>query len=149
MADDPATARWIRLRRRLGASPERVYRAFSDPEELARWFPERVEGGLAVGSRSMLLWPDRRVWWDVVEATPSRRFVFRWPWGEGDGLITTATVDVAPSGYGTLLVVEDGPFPIDTAAGLEGWAEGLEGWSQALAMLRAHLDFSVDLRPLT
>lgn len=143
-----ASERWIRMRRRLTASPERVYRAFSDPEELARWFPERVEGGLAVGSRTTLVWPDQRLWWEVVEATASRRFVFRWPWGRDDALETTVTIDIAPSGYGTLLELEDGPFPIDTPAGLEAWAAGLEGWGEALAMLRAHLDFSVDLRPL-
>jgi uncharacterized protein YndB with AHSA1/START domain len=141
-------ARTIRMRRRLTASPERVYRAFGDPEELARWFPERVEGGLAVGTRTTLVWPDQRLWWEVVEATAGRRFVFRWPWGRDDALVTTVTIDFFPSGYGTQLELEDGPFPIDTPAGLEAWAAGLEGWGEALAMLRAHLDFSVDLRPL-
>jgi len=24
----------------------------------------------------MLVWPDRRVWWDVIEAHPNRTFVF-------------------------------------------------------------------------
>jgi uncharacterized protein YndB with AHSA1/START domain len=140
--------RTIRMRRRLAASPERVFRAFSDPEELARWFPEGVDGGLAVGSRTTLVWPRRRLWWEVTEATPSRRFVFRWPWDDADRLVTSVTVDVRPSGYGTLLDLEDGPFSIDSAEGLDAWAAGLEGWAEALAMLRAHLDFSVDLRPL-
>ncbi|HSL98354.1 MAG TPA: SRPBCC domain-containing protein [Candidatus Deferrimicrobiaceae bacterium] len=142
------TTRTVRMRRRLTASPERVFRAFSDPEELARWFPEGVEGGLAVGSRTTLVWPRRRLWWEVVEATPSRRFIFRWPWGDADSIVTTVTIDVRPSGYGTLLDLEDGPFPIDSPDGLDAWAAGLEGWGEALAMLRAHLDFSVDLRPL-
>lgn len=142
------TSRTIRMRRRLTASPERVFRAFSDPEELARWFPEGVEGGLAVGSRTTLVWPRRRLWWEVVEATPSRRFAFRWPWGDSDSIVTTVTIDVRPSGYGTLLDLEDGPFPIDGPEGLDAWAAALEGWGEALAMLRAHLDFSVDLRPL-
>lgn len=140
--------RTIRMRRRLAASPERVFRAFSDPEELARWFPEGVEGGLAVGSRTILVWPRRRLWWEVVEATPSRRFVFRWPWDDADRLVTTVTLDVRPSGYGTQLDLEDGPFAIDGPEGLDAWAAALEGWGEALAMLRAHLDFSVDLRPL-
>ncbi len=47
--------RWVRLRLRLDAPPQRVLRAWSDPEELARWFPERVEGGsggrVAIGPR--------------------------------------------------------------------------------------------------
>ena len=48
--------RWVRMRRRFDAPPDRVYRTWADPEELARWFPERVEGGLAVGSRCVLWW---------------------------------------------------------------------------------------------
>jgi uncharacterized protein YndB with AHSA1/START domain len=141
------TSRWIRLRRRLDASPDRVFRAFADPEELARWFPERVEGGLAVGARSLLVWPDQRVWWDVVEAHPSGRFVFRWPWGTSESIVTTVTITISAAGYGSRLELEDGPFTIDEAAGLDAWAEGLEGWAEALTLLRAYLDFSVDLRP--
>lgn len=140
------SSRWIRLRRRLDASPERVFRAFADPEELPRWFPERVEGALAVGTRSVLVWPNQRVWWDVSEANPSSRFAFRWPWGTDDALITKATLVISHAGYGSRLELEDGPFPIDTPAGLDAWASGLEGWGEALMLLRAHLDFSVDLR---
>jgi uncharacterized protein YndB with AHSA1/START domain len=124
-----------------------VFRAWSDPEEFARWFPERVEGGLAVGSRSILVWPDRRVWWDVVEAHPDRRLVFHWPWLPDERLITTVRVLVEPAGYGSRLDLDDGPFPLDRAGVLDAWAEAIEGWSEALALLRAHLDFSVDLRP--
>lgn len=138
--------RWIRMRRRLDASPERVYRAWADPEELARWFPEQIEGGLALGARSTLVWPDRRVWWDVTETSPSRRFIFRWPWLPGDRLVTTVTVSIHPAGYGSQLELEDGPFPLDEPGGLDAWAEAHEGWGEALAMLRAHLDFSIDIR---
>src|SRR3970040_1988487 len=80
--------RMVRMVRRLNAPPERVFRAWADPEELARWFPERIEGGLAVGSRSVLVWPDRRVWWEVTQAHPNGSFVFRWPWLPDEPLIT-------------------------------------------------------------
>lgn len=137
--------RWVRMRSRLDAPPDRVLRAWSDPEELARWFPERIEGGLAVGSRSVLVWSDRRVWWEVVEAGRSR-FVFRWPWLSEEGLITTVRVVVGPAGYGSWLDLEDGPFPLDQPGVLDAWAEAIQVWTRALALLRAHLDFSVDLR---
>ena len=139
--------RWVRLQRRFNAPSERVYRTWADPEELARWFPEQVEGGLAVGSRSVLVWPDRRVWWDVIEAQPNSRFAFRWPWLENDSLVTEVHVSIAPAGYGSRLDLVDGPFPLTVPGGIDAWAEAIEGWSEALAMLRAHLDFSVDLRP--
>ena len=137
--------RWVRLRRRLTAPPERVVRAWSDPDELARWFPERIEGGLAVGFRSTLVWPDRRIWWDVVEAA-ERRFVFRRSWLANDRLVTTVQVLIEPAGSGSLLGLEDGPFPLEEPGALDAWAEAIETWSEALAMLRAYLDFSVDLR---
>ena len=138
--------RWIRMRRRLGAPPERVYRAWSDPEELARWFPEQVDGGLAVASRTTLVWPEQRIWWDVIEAIPQRSFVFRWPWLDDERLVTTVHVLISPLGYGSRIDLEDGPFPIDEPGVLDAWAEAIEGWTGALAQLRAHLDFSVDLR---
>jgi uncharacterized protein YndB with AHSA1/START domain len=138
--------RWVRMHRRLTAAPERAFRAWADPEELARWFPDRIEGGLAVGSRSVLVWSERRVWWDVIEADPSHSFVFRWPWPPKDGLVTTVRVTIEAAGYGSLLALEDGPFPIDQPGAFDAWARSIEGWSEALAMLRAHLDFSVDLR---
>ena len=139
LALDSRHPRWVPMQRRLNAAPERVFRAWADPEELARWFPERIEGGLAVGSRSVLVWSERRVWWEVIEATPSRSFVFRWPGFADNGLVEAA-------GYGSRLALEDGPFPIDQPGAVDAWAKSIEGWSEALAMLRAHLDYSVDLR---
>lgn len=139
--------RWIRMRRRLDAPPDRVYRTWADPEELARWFPERIEGGLAVGSRSVLVWSDHRVWWDVTQARPNRDFAFRWPWLPDEGLVTDVRVTIDPDGYGSRLEFEDGPFPLDVPGVIDAWAEAIEVWSDALAKLRAHLDFSVDLRP--
>ena len=139
--------RWVRMRRRFDAPPDRVYRTWADPEELARWFPERVEGGLAVGSRCVLVWPDQRVWWEVTEARPNRDFAFRWPWLPDERIVTGVRVTIEPAGYGSRLMLEDGPFRLDVPGAIEAWAEAIEGWSDALAKLRAHLDFSVDLRP--
>ncbi len=139
--------RTVRLARRINAPPERVSRAWSDPDELARWLPEQVEGALAEDARTVLVWRDRRVWWDVVEATAGRAFVFRRPWLTDESLVTTVKVTISPSGYGTRLRLEDGPFPLEQPGGLDAWAEAIQTWSEALVMLRAYLDFSVDIRP--
>lgn len=139
--------RWVRLRRRLDAPPDRVYRTWADPEELARWLPERIEGGLAVGSRSELVWSDRRVWWDVTMASPNRIFAFRRGWLADDRLVTDTRVTIDPAGYGTRLELEEGPFPLDLPGAIDAWAESIELWADALAKLRAHIDFSVDIRP--
>jgi uncharacterized protein YndB with AHSA1/START domain len=138
--------RTIRMVQRLNAPPERVSRAWADPEELARWLPERVEGALAVGARTELVWPDRRVWWEVIEAWPGRTFAFHRPWLPDERLVTTVRVTIDPVGYGTRLALEDGPFPLDQPGVVDAWAEAIREWSEALALLRAHMDFSVDLR---
>ena len=143
---DVAT-RWVRMERRLNSSAERAFRAWADPEELARWLPEQIDGALAVDARTELLWSRTRIWWDVQEVHPDDTFVFRRPWGPDDAIVTTVRITVHQVGYGSRVELEDGPFPIDTAAGLETWATAIRTWAEALTMLRAYIDFSVDVRP--
>jgi uncharacterized protein YndB with AHSA1/START domain len=138
--------RWVRMRRRLEAPPDRVFRAWADPEELQRWLPERVEGSLTVGTRSVLVWLDERVWWDVVQAQPGRVFAFSRPWSADESMITKVRLRFEPAGYGSRVELEDGPFLLDEPGGLDAWSKAVEWWAEALTMLRAYLDFSVDVR---
>jgi uncharacterized protein YndB with AHSA1/START domain len=140
------TERWIRVDRRLDAPMDRVHRAWSDPDELAGWFPRKVEGSLTVGTRSVLTWHDRRIPIDVLASDPPSLFRFRWSWPTGDEYQTTVTVRFEPEGYGTLVHLEDGPFDISRPGVIDAWEEGLEGWGEALSNLRAQVDYSVDLR---
>ena len=96
--------------------------------------------------RTTLLWPDLRFWWDVVEAEPESRFRFRWPWLADESYVTQVTVDIEPREYGSLVRLEDGPFDVARPGVLDAYAECLEGWGEALTLLRARIDFSVDLR---
>ena len=138
--------RTVRVQRRVDAPPYRVYRAWSSPEALAEWFPDHVEGSLAPGTRSTLVFPDQRVWWHVLEAEPDRRFQFRWPWLPDESWATVVTVSITPRGYGSLVTLEDGPFDLTRPNVLEAYADCLLGWGEALSQLRALVDFSVDLR---
>ena len=138
--------RTVRLQSRLDAPPYRVYRAWSAPEALSEWFPESVEGSLATDTRSTLVFKDRRVWWDVIAAEPNTRFQFRWPWLADDSYITTVTITITPRGYGSLVTLEDGPFDLTRPHVLDAYGECLEGWGEALANMRAVVDYSVDLR---
>ncbi len=142
----PDPIRTVRVQRRLDAEPYRVYRAWSAPEALSEWFPDRVEGSLSPDTRSTLVFPDQRVWWDVLDAQPDARFQFRWPWLDDESWVTVATVTLTPRGYGTLLTLEDGPFDLTQPGVLDAYGECLEGWGEALSQLRAVVDFSVDLR---
>ena len=138
--------RTVRLQRRLDAEPYRVYRAWSAPEALSEWFPDRVDGSLAPGARSTLVFPDDRVWWEVLDAEPNGRFQFRWPWLADESWVTVATVTITTRGYGSLVTLEDGPFDLTRRGVLDAYAECLAGWGEALANLRAIVDYSVDLR---
>lgn len=140
------TQRWVRMERRYSASPERVLRCLSDPEEIVRWFPERIEGSLAAGTRSTLIWSHERVWWDVLSIEPGRLLSFRWPWDGEESIVTSATIRLERDGYGSRLSLADGPFPLAVPGGLDAWAAAIERWADVLARLRAFVDFSIDLR---
>jgi putative phosphoribosyl transferase len=47
----------------------------------------------------------------------------------------------------TLKIVPRATHLFEEPGALDAWAEALQGWGEALAMLRAQLDFSVDIRP--
>ncbi|HWH36976.1 MAG TPA: SRPBCC domain-containing protein [Candidatus Limnocylindrales bacterium] len=138
--------RTVHMTKRLDAPPYRVYRAWTSPEALSEWFPESVEGSLAPGTRSTLVFPEQRVWWEMLEAEPYSRVRFRWPWLPGDEWVTEVTVTIEPRGYGSMVTLEDGPFDLTVPGVLEAYAECLEGWGEALAHMRAVVDYSVDLR---
>lgn len=140
------TLRTVAIERRLNATPDRVIRCWTDPDELMRWFPARVDGSLAVGARTTLVWPREQVWWEVTGLVTPNRFTFRWPWDADETLVTNVTVSLEAEGSGTRILLTDGPFPIDRPGGLDAWAEALEGWGEALTLLRGYVDFSVDLR---
>lgn len=83
----PGTAR---LTRRFAHPPERLWRAFTDPEELAHWFPELQE----------LEWTER---------DEPRRLAGRW-WGQA------LRVELHADGDATVLVFEHDFEDPDTAA---------------------------------
>ena len=45
-----------------------------------------------------------------------------------------------------LMPLRDGPFDVADPRILDAFADACGGWAEALVMLRAHLDFSVDVR---
>jgi uncharacterized protein YndB with AHSA1/START domain len=126
MSEAKATAgriRIVKVEQRLDCQPYRVYRAWSSPDALTTWYPDAVEGSLQPGARQ-----------------------FRWPWTPAEDCVTTVNVTVTPRGYGSIVSVEDGPFDLSQPGVSEAYADCLFGWGEALANLRAVMDFSVDLR---
>jgi uncharacterized protein YndB with AHSA1/START domain len=109
------------VERRYGASPARVFDAWSDPEAKARWFGEsdgRLEFDFRVGGNERHqgtnpngdAYTFQAIYRDIV---PARRIVYTYDMllGETRISVSLATVELAPDGDGTRLVyTEQGAF---------------------------------------
>ena len=126
----------LRFERRLRHSPTKVWRAVSEPAELAHWFPTTVEAELRPGAPMRFTFPEEAVVdgsWDgeVLEVDPPKVFMFRW---NQDVL----RLEVIPDGDGCRLVFTH------TLGGGElgrlGAARSAAGWDQCLDQLATVLD---------
>jgi uncharacterized protein YndB with AHSA1/START domain len=104
----------LRFERRLRHSPAKVWRAVTDPAELAHWFPAAVETELRPGAPMKFTFPDEAPVdndWDgeVLEVDEPKVFMFRWsddvlrieliPDGDGCRLVFTQTVGGGRTGF--------------------------------------------------
>ena len=121
----------------LQADVERVWRAITDPEALARWFPDEADFQATPGNEGAFVWNQHGSYAvHVDEADPPHRLVWRWvhktgvPFAEG-GVATTVewTLTARPDG-GTTLHLRESGFPSD-----ERRAENDGGWNHELAEL--------------
>ncbi len=147
----------VRLQRTIPATPDRVYRAWLEPEVLRRWLAPgemtvtRVEGDERVGGAY-------RIWqaspegddvggfeWELVELVPAERIVFLWRFVGADRQADpaldsrlTVTLREAPGGATELTLVHD---RLDAfAAAMPDVAELVgPGWGMALDKLPAAL----------
>jgi uncharacterized protein YndB with AHSA1/START domain len=127
----------LRFERRLAHSPEKVWKAITDPAELTHWFPQDVVGTFAPGAKLRFAFRGERPVIDgevigdftgeVLEFDPPRVLAYTWA---GDTLRWTLT----PDGDGCLLVFTD-TFADHTKAARDG-----AGWHVCLEALDARLD---------
>jgi uncharacterized protein YndB with AHSA1/START domain len=145
----------VRLQRTIAATPDRVYRAWLEPEMLRRWLApgemtvRRVEGDERVGGAY-------RIWqaspegddvggfeWELLELVPAERIVFLWrfvgPDRKADPALDsrlTVTLREVPGGATELTLVHD---RLDAfAAAMPDVTELVgPGWGMALDKLPA------------
>jgi uncharacterized protein YndB with AHSA1/START domain len=137
----------LELRRTYPTPRERVFRAWTDPEQVKKWFgpkgctcPE-AELDLRVGGRYrfVLEEPDGRhiVAGEYVEISAPERLVFTWKWEHvpQDSPETLVTVEFLPKGDGTEMVLTHERFPAEDLRDLhnQGWASSLECLDELLA----------------
>jgi uncharacterized protein YndB with AHSA1/START domain len=90
----------LRFERRLAHPLEKVWRAVTDPEQMAHWFPAVVELDPRPGGRIRYTYPAGEAAPDegeVIELDPPRVFALTW---NGDAL----RMELTPDGTGTRLV---------------------------------------------
>lgn len=122
------------------AAPERVWRAITDPDELASWFPDRVEGDVSLNGDGKWIWENHGAYavrFEVMD--PPRRLVWRWARDPetalADGVTTLVEWDLEPrDGGGTTLRLRETGF-----ARPEDRQDNDGGWDAELAELVALL----------
>jgi uncharacterized protein YndB with AHSA1/START domain len=137
----------------IQASPERVWRALTNHEELSKWFQVRIEGEIKPGSEVWMTsqhpdhagkrWPVR-----IVELTAPRRVVWQWHPGDMDSAIdyskaphTTVTFTLEPSGKGTRLILSETGFDaISLERRAKAVADNSQGWNEVLVWLQRHVE---------
>jgi uncharacterized protein YndB with AHSA1/START domain len=120
----------LTFERRLAHSVERVWRAVTEPAELARWFPSAMSGDLSPGATLTFEFPDGEMpamQGEVVEIDPPRCLAFTW----GDDVLR---IELEPAGDGCVL-----HFVVlfDEA---ERASRDAAGWHVSLDRLEEHLD---------
>lgn len=132
--------------RRFGASPARVYAAWTRPEQLARWWGphhtrvENAEAEARPGGRfRVVLVEDNGARHEVSgtysEVEPERKLVFSWAWASAPERESRVSVSFRAVPEGTeLTLVHDRFADADTATRhRRGWTESLEKLSARFA----------------
>jgi uncharacterized protein YndB with AHSA1/START domain len=119
----------VRFERRLAHTPERVWRAITEPGELAAWFPDTIEGEFSPGAE--VRFPKFEelglpAIGKVTEFDPPRLLAFSW----GTSVLQ---FELEPDGDGCRLVFMDSLPREESAKNAAGWEVCLERLEARLA----------------
>jgi uncharacterized protein YndB with AHSA1/START domain len=128
------TAEAVQLEVRVDASPETVFRFFTDPARMTEWKGTTATLDPRPGGVYRVVINDRIVAaGEYVEVEAPTRIVFTWGW-EGEHPVapgsTTVEVDLVPDGDGTLVRLTHHGLPDD-----EQRAQHTQGWTHYLGRL--------------
>ena len=132
----------IQLSRIFPAPRERVFKAWTDPEELKRWIAPGddfstpiVEVDLRVGKsyRIGMKSPDGNLYVAVGtyrEIVPPKKLVYTWSWEGGEMGETLVTVEFREQGQSTEIILKHEMFPDEQTRDQHNW-----GWNGCLGRL--------------
>jgi uncharacterized protein YndB with AHSA1/START domain len=135
----------LHLTRRYPASPEKVWRAWTDPQALSAWFGPggasvtQAEMDVRVGGRYTIAFrtqdgEQHRVSGVYEEVQANRKLCFTWAWQSTPERVSLVTIELRPAGEGTELEFRHDRF-FDEAARASherGWTATLEKLEQFL-----------------
>ena len=140
-ADAPTIDATIERRLTFDAPPERVWRAITEPDEIAAWFGDSAELDLRPGGDGWFNWEEHgRFAVRVEEVVANERLVWRWsrkrdtPIDEGPSTRVEWRLSPAPGG-GTVLELTESGFQREADR-----QDNIGGWKHELAELVAHVD---------
>jgi uncharacterized protein YndB with AHSA1/START domain len=137
----------LELRWTLGTSPQRIFRALTDPAELPMWWgpsgfttPEiridlRVGGGYRFGMQP----PDGDLFhlageFLEIDAPHRLAYTFRWEDPDPDDLETVVRLSLEADGSRTLVSLRQSPFATEARLALhrDGWTDSLQRLTELL-----------------
>ncbi len=133
------------LKRRLKAAPEKVYEAWTNPEQMTRWWgapdttkPAVAETDLRVGGRFRVqFWAggqQNSVSGTYREVVPNRKLCFSWAWQSTPERESLVTIELNPVTEGTMLTLTHEQFYDEQARDNHS-----RGWNMSLDRLEALL----------
>lgn len=133
MTTETGTTDAIERTLELRAAPERVWRALTEADEIARWFGDTAELEARQGAEGWLGWNDYgRFAVRVERCEPPRRFAWRWareadtPVDEGPSTLVEWRLTPRDDGGTTLELRESGfERPEDRQDNVGGWKHEL------------------------
>jgi uncharacterized protein YndB with AHSA1/START domain len=130
----------------IGAAPNAVFRALTDPQLLTRWLCDRAELSPKKGGTYLLAWNDGPTHTGtIVDFRDGQRIAFAWTWPGVKLQGTVFSLSIEARDGGSLLTVRHSGFPR-----LEQWTElygGAEwGWTYFAMNLKSVLEHGHDLR---
>jgi len=141
-----ATKPSLVLKRRLKAAPEKVYEAWTKPEQMTHWWgvaggarPPVAETDLRVGGRFRVqFWDPKNEHHSVSgiyrEVVTNRKLSFSWAWQTTPERESLVTIELNPVTDGTMLTLTHEQFFNEKARDDHG-----RGWNASLDRLEALL----------
>jgi uncharacterized protein YndB with AHSA1/START domain len=140
-----ATKPSLVLKRRLKAAPEKVYEAWTKPEQMTHWWgaadttrPTVAETDLRVGGRFRVQFWAKNEHHSVSgiyrEVVPNRKLSFSWAWQTTPERESFVTIELNPVTDGTMLTLTHEQFFSEQARDDHG-----RGWNASLDRLEAFL----------